>query len=281
MHLHMNNCTLAIGLISSLSALTLHLPPVHTRFSRATMTRPRQILLVLALALGLVAGQTSCLDLFNLGQTASGSYTITTRDTNTSLLVTCDMTRYGGGWTRVQHHDFSTGALFPYGVEDLNVADPSNILYSIISHLPEFKNPGAPYEFLMEWPNTDKTGVQRWLQPSISSGPPANFVPISLAYNNFTFTGLQNSNHWQAIYSGSNNTWAYAVVQSGTWGGALFGPGGPVNESALWVRAVQCDPACATCYGPSSFQCLTCASGLTTVNNGMCANITGMKFTSH
>lgn len=185
------------------------------------------------------------------------------RGTLDSIFVRCDMTRLGGGWTRVFHHDYSSGqGLAALGQIDANRDRPTARLYSIMSEIAKLKYDNGPCEFMMEWPNSQFTQLQHWMQPDVGTLDKVSLtqlVAINTPYQDHGFIGLHVSDATQAAYDGSRVGWAYAVMQNKPWGGGLYGPGAPVTEVNLWVRAVICHPNCATCFGPGPGQCRTCA----------------------
>lgn len=204
----------------------------------------------------------------------SGKYNIGLRSTGQTLPVMCDMTRFGGGWTRVFHHDYRLKqSLATFKQLDANTRRPEANLYSIMSMLEEFRVDG-PYEFMMEWPGSQFTEPQVWRQADLTSDF-QEIKAISLPYTAKSFAGLHFSDRFQATFDGSDDTWAYAVMQSREWGGGLYGPGAPVPEAALWVRSVSCHPSCATCLGPDADDCLTCTdSEFTRTAQGTCEHNT-------
>jgi hypothetical protein len=228
------------------------------------------------------AAPSSCLDILSsVSQPASGIFQITTRTTNTTLSVYCDFDRFEGGWLRVFRHNLPATSLFDFGQLDANREEPTSLKYSIISYLSEFKEASGPFEFLMEWPGSSFPLPQVWRQFDISSTAPASYVPISVPYSTRGFAGFRQSQAWQAIYTASSTTWAYAVAQSGTYGGALYGPDGPVPEVALWVREMACHSSCTTCKGSAESDCLSCPTGFTLAKNlGTCIRSEGLVLAS-
>jgi hypothetical protein len=248
---------------------------------KAVGSSATSILLVLVAIVFLICnGQNSCLDVLKSNmQAQSGVYTITLRNSQTTTSVYCDNSRLGGGWTRIARQHISAG-LFQYGQVDANTDSPLSNSYSILSSLPEFKFRNSYYEFFMEWPNSAFNQLQHWRQSDVTTTAPVGFVPLSVPYTVNSFQGLRISiqDRWQSYLSASNNTWAYAVAESGTYGQMLFGPNGPVPEYALYVREVTCDSACATCSGPGNSDCTSCFAGLQlALNTGSCLNVTGLK----
>ena len=252
------------------------------------MARPARLLnAIVAAALALLvlprsahAQYSSCQDWqrdFPDGLPGSTEYvSIRLRGTSDSVFVRCDMTRRGGGWTRVFHHDYSDGrGLAQFGQVDANRDRPTARLYSIMSDVAKLKFDNGPYEFMMEWPGSQFTELQQWMQPDI--GPLdevslTQLVAINTPYQDRGFIGLHVSDAFQAAFDGSLVGWAYAIMQNRPWGGGLYGPGAPVAQATLWVRAVTCHPNCATCFGPGPMQCRSCRNAEQTPVLGDCTS---------
>ena len=220
----------------------------------------------------------TCLDHFSKQSTLpNGLYPITVA--STFLEVRCDMTRHGGGWTQVFHHDYTNIFTRTFAAQsqiDANSDNPNAPLYSIMSLLPALKEPNGPYEFMMEWPGDSKYSAKQqiWRQFSIGNGSDIieNYFPIDVP-NQMNFIGIQKGPKVLAEFIGTPRSagWGFALMQRKAYIGALWGPNlSPVNNVALWMRPVTCHESCKTCKGLGLSDCLSCNDTSLQVINGVC-----------
>ncbi len=236
----------------------------------------------------------TCLDHFTRRSTPlpNGLYPITVA--STALNVTCDMTRHGGGWTEVFHHDVSNNNTRTFAERlqiDANANNTNATLYSIMSFLPALKEPNGPYEFMMEWPNSKYAAKQQvWRQFAIGNGSNIiqNYFPIDVP-NPINFIGIQEAPQFhqgKTAYTcmARSNGWGFALMQRKAYIGMLWGPIlTPLSFAALWMRPVTCHPSCKTCKGPSLSDCLSCIDTSLQIVNGACGwrqELAGMTTTT-
>lgn len=105
----------------------------------------------------------SCLDLFNDGETTDGIYAIEVG--GNPLDVYCDMTRLGGGWTQLYDQETAQGylptATWAGGV---NITQPNSGQYSILNLIDDFEGGTAGFEFFIDWPSPMTFNYIQWSQ---------------------------------------------------------------------------------------------------------------------
>jgi hypothetical protein len=163
------------------------------------------------------AAESSCLD-WNDGVNLSGPYPIEVD--GFPLMVYCDMTTDGGGWTQLYDQDVAVppGYELPAtwaGAAGVNIDQPNAGHYSILYLIPEFEGATPGFEFFIDWPN-DGNDFVRWKQdtnPFVGRDvrdivqSPTNQVGCSLPFGGLaadgdvfsTMDGTTNVCWWWAI----------------------------------------------------------------------------------
>jgi hypothetical protein len=190
--------------------------------------------------------QPSCASLLAAGQTQDGLYVVDPDGAGgfAPLTVRCDMTRDGGGWTMLFHHDIA-GDYWANSKEALefSIEDPSALRYSILSHLEAFRSSDGKLEMRIEWPDTACAGRNIWRQSSNpATGPIAGYEPLAIDYTDFSWGGLElNSYSTSCFIDGSvgTNWWFYAIGSTVPWSSPPGIPAcsmTPAARVSLWVR---------------------------------------------
>jgi len=190
--------------------------------------------------------QPSCASLLAAGTTQDGVYTADPDGPGgfAEIPVRCDMTRDGGGWTLVFHHDVADG--YWAGNQDSlerSIDNPSALRYSILSHLEAFRSSDGSLEMRIEWPGTACPGRNIWRQTSNPAlGPIAGYQPLDIEYTDFSWGGLElNSFNAASFIDGSVGIayWFYAVGSTVSWSSPPAIPAcsmTPAERVSLWVR---------------------------------------------
>ncbi len=202
--------------------------------------------------------QPSCASLLAAGMSQDGVYTIDPDGVGgmAPLPVRCDMTRDGGGWTLVFHHDIAGG--YWAGSQDSlerSVDDPDALRYSILSHLEAFRSTDGSLEMRIEWPDTACAGHNIWRQTSNPAlGPVAGYEAIDVQYTDYSWGGLElNGYNTSSFIDGSVgiNWWFYAIGSTAGWSSPPGIPAcsmTPAQRVSLWVRPD--DPVAGTMPPP-------------------------------
>jgi len=210
--------------------------------------------------------QPSCAALLEAGKTEDGIYLVDPDGEGgiDPLSVACDMTRDGGGWTRVFYHDIAGG--YWAGSSDAlerSKDDPTALRYSILSSLEAFRSPDGTLEMRIDWPDTACAGRNIWRQTSNpANAPVAGYQPVSVDYTDFSWGGLElNSFNASSFIDGSVGIawWFYAVGSTVAWADPPGIPACSMTAAArveLWVRphdpvTGKLPPAVPAC-GPGS-----------------------------
>ena len=193
---------------------------------------------------GIGAGAgSSCSSLLAEGSTTDGVYTVLPdAHDGPALPVWCDMTRDGGGWTRVFYHDVAAG----YFASDDDAsgrdqADPSSGRYSILDRLDSFRSSDETFELRIDWPDTAVRGRNIWTQTSHpATAPVAGYAPVEIDHPDQFWGGLELSSRDETYLDGSvgHDFWFYSIGSQVPWntppGIPSYGPA--AERVALWVR---------------------------------------------
>ena len=187
----------------------------------------------------------NCSELFSTGQEEDGVYAIDIdgeEDGQPAIDVYCDMSRFGGGWTRVFYHDIAGGYFASdEDARERAVDDPLALRYSILSRLEDFRSEDGQFEFMLEWPGHGHIpGRNIWRQASNPAVDPIEgYEPVDINYTGQRWGGLEYNRHNDAsLIDGSVNSgnWWYAVGARSSHGGGLPAQGAIASRVALWVR---------------------------------------------
>ena len=210
--------------------------------------------------------QPSCAALLAAGNGKDGVYTVDPDGEGgfDPHPVFCDMTRDGGGWTLVFHHDIAGG--YWAGDSDAlerSLDDPTALRYSILSHLEAFRSKDGTFEMRLEWPETACGGHNVWRQTSNpTKDAVAGYQAIEIDYTDYAWGGLERN-----VYNASSfidgsvgiDWWFYAIGSTVAWSSPPGIPGcslTPAERVSLWVRpddAVAGEPpATVLACGPYS-----------------------------
>jgi len=158
------------------------------------------------------------------------------------LKVFCNMTKDGGGWTRVFSHRIE-GGLFSNEAEALsvNIKKPTNNKYSILGRIDDFKS-GPKYKIWLHYPELDEANEGNvWRQ---SSNPVtesiSGYEPINIVHNSRFWGGLETSYGGYTLVDGSVNHgfWFYAIGAHEYWPshGTIPGPSGGIKKVDLYIK---------------------------------------------
>ncbi len=205
----------------------------------------------------------SCASLFAEGAAEDGVYVIRPGGHDgPALRVSCDMSRDGGGWTRVFHHDVA-GGWFASDADARarDVETPEGALYSILEHIEHFRSSDGGFVFRMEWPGTAIEGRNIWRQASNpTTAPVAGYEALDVDYAQQFWGGLELSDTAETFLDGSvgHPYWFYAIGAQVPWNDP---PGIPAytpqaERVSLWVRpddAVAGGASVLACAGPPGY----------------------------
>lgn len=228
----------------------------------------------------------SCLDVLSSGgSVGDGVYNLNPTGSE-FLSIYCDMSKDGGGWTRIFKHNVS-GGYFATLDDALskNKATPEGNLYSILNLIPNFAKNGK-YRFRLEWPGASpKKNI--WLQSTnpLSDVVTAGYRPISVNATANYFGGLElgngahgPANTGRALLDGSvqHGNWWYAVGSVEAYHGGI--PSSQdidsqgVPEVQLWVKEDDSLTTYNSCKGILDAGASN-GSGTYTINPGGSGNI--------
>lgn len=190
-----------------------------------------------------------CMELYRAGIRASGVYTVDpdgAAATYSPIQVYCDMASDGGGWMRVLNHDVSAGYFASLAeAASKNEGDPTNDIYSILTHLEGFRRNGG-FAFRIDWPaQTTKKNIWEQTSNPTVAGPVTGYRGIRVELNSNFWGGLeQSTTTTYTLLDGSVNhaNWWYAIGQIQFWSGngipasQEIAGDGTATRVELWVR---------------------------------------------
>jgi hypothetical protein len=192
----------------------------------------------------------SCLDLFNDGETTDGIYVIEVG--GSPLDVYCDMMRLGGGWTQLLDQDVAQGYLpTATWASGVNIAQPNSGQYSILNLIDDFEGDTTGFEFFIDWPFPPPTITFTYVRWSQSLNPFAGRGTVNILseapFNQVGcagFSGLAADSTGRAALDGDagNTCWWWATGTSAPWADGipayLDSDAGRLDatRARLWVR---------------------------------------------
>lgn len=172
-----------------------------------------------------------------------GFYRISSSD-HGELIVYCNMSIDGGGWTRVFNHD-TTHGVFAVKTDALSSdpLTPSSTKYSILNQVDSLRSQ-VDFEFYMNWPSNGACELtpHHWKQstdPTVTTELVGDYLQISGGTTNSNGQkGLCLSSTGSALIDGNcgHSYWWYAVGQTVTYGGGVPACNSGETATALYIR---------------------------------------------
>ncbi len=183
------------------------------------------------------------------GHTGDGVYKIRTALTNEEVKVYCDMTKHGGGWTRIFTHVWkgNTAAYFwaNKNPRKHNVDNPTEGMYSILYLMDDFRSADGKYLFWIDYPQLPVHNI--WKQSvnpesydnTNKSGYITGYEAVDVRITANQWGGLaygtQSSTYLDGTWYAGN--WYYSIGCKSLWGSSFPGPDDrTVTQVYLWMK---------------------------------------------